>query len=419
MKNIEKNDFANIKVSDDINKTNSNYKKIYLFIISLTIIIYFAIIISTELAYRNKLFDKSIEYQEDILEKYNKGSSFYKWWKFISFFGTNTFCFGIFFVIFIFFPLNSSFLILQTLDFSNYLTNILKIIYRNPRPFWKSNKLDIVCNSGYGNPSGHSLVSLSLFLVLSHVVTNFNYFKKSKKGKILRIIIFCFLIILAFLVIISRLYLTAHSINQIIFGSFLGIGVYILEIYIISYHTYTSNQFIQHIINKKNGIIYIIIYLLMIILLLVIYFSISDNKYIEKLIFNKIFNGERCNNKRKYEVLKNTGFCQALAITSILGAHLGIILLIYVLNKLKYKIDSLNEFNKSSIKRWFIRLPILILSGIFLILYFVIPKSSPLPIIIIFKYALPFFLTGFCIYFLGIYICIYFHLSNENIIKIS
>ena len=195
MKNIEKNNFANIKVSDDINKTNSNYKKIYLFIISLTIIIYFAIIISTELAYRNKLFDKSIEYQEDILEKYNKRSSFYKWWKFISFFGTNTFCFGIFFVIFIFFPLNSSFLILQTLDFSNYLTNILKIIYRNPRPFWKSNKLDIVCNSGYGNPSGHSLVYLSLFLVLSHVVTNFNYFKKSKKGKILRIIIFCFLII--------------------------------------------------------------------------------------------------------------------------------------------------------------------------------------------------------------------------------
>ena len=121
----------------------------------------------------------------------------------------------------------------------------------------------------------------------------------------------------------------------------------------------------------------------------------------------------------RYEVLKNTGFCQALAITSILGAHLGIILLIYVLNKLKYKIDSVNEFNKSSIKRWFIRLPILILSGIFLILYFVIPKGSPLPIIIFFKYALPFFLTGFCIYFLGIYICIYFHLSNENIIKIS
>ena len=412
-----KTEIIDFKLNKDEKEIKANNKKNYLFIFSLIAFIYFAIVISTEITYRKKLFEKSIEYQEDLREKYDKKSAFYDCWKFFSFFGTNMFCFAIYFVIFIFFPLNSSFLVLQTLNISNYLTNLLKMIYRNRRPYWESDILDIVCNSGYGNPSGHSLVCLSNFLVISHIFTNFEFFKKNKKGKILRVVIFCFLIILAFLVIISRVLLSAHSINQVIYGSLLGIGIYFLEIYIISYHTYTSEQFIFHIISKNVVIIYYIIYAVLIVLLLIIYFSIDDDKSIEKLIKKNIFNGERCNTKRKFQILKNDGFTQALAITSIVGAHFGIILLIYVLKKLKYKIDYINEFNRSSIKRWFIRLPILIVSGIFLILYYVIPKSSPLAVIILFKFAVPFFLTAFCIHFIGIFICIYFNFANENIIK--
>ena len=418
-KNQVNNQSVIIRINSIERKDNINDKKIYLIILCLIAIIYFAIVISTEFAYRNRLFEKSIEYQEDLREQYDKKSAFYNCWKFFSFFGTNTFCFAIFFVIFIFFPLNSSFLVLQTLNFSNYLTNLLKMIYQNPRPYWRSDILDIVCNSGYGNPSGHSLVSLSFFLVFSHIVTNFDYFRKYKKGNIFRIVIFSFCIILAALVIISRVLLSAHSINQIIYGSLLGIGIYFIEIYIISYHTYPSEEFINHIVRKNVVIIYFIIYVLLIVLLFIIYFSIGDDKYIEKLIYRNIFNGERCDTKKKFQVLKNDGFTQALAVTSIIGAHLGIILLIYVLKKLNYKIEYINEFNKSSIKRWFIRLPILILSGIFLILHFALPKSCPLAVIIIFKFALPFFLTAFCIYFLGIFICVYFNFANESIIKIN
>jgi len=111
-----------------------------------------------EQVYRESLFDESIDIQEDIRDDYDKESAFYDCWKFFSFFGTNMFCFAIYFVIFIFFPLNSSFLVLQTLNISNYLTNLLKMIYRNARPYWKSDILDIVCEKGYGNPSGHSLI---------------------------------------------------------------------------------------------------------------------------------------------------------------------------------------------------------------------------------------------------------------------
>lgn len=399
-------------------KLETKFKSKYSLITCIISILYFVVIISTEFTYKKKLFDKSIKFQEDLREKFDKESSFYKFWNFISFFGTNLFCFGVFFIIFIFFPLNSSFLVLQSLNFADYLTNLFKIIYRNPRPYWKSNRLDIVCNSGYGNPSGHSVIGLSFYLVLSHVFTNFEFFRKNKKGQILRIIIFCFFSVLIVLIIISRFFLSAHSINQILYGILLGFGIYFLEIHIISYHTYSSKQFINHIVGQNIVLIYFIIYAFLLGLLLVIYFCFDDDKFLENFIFANIFNGERCDKKRKYQVLKTTGFTQALGITSIIGAHLGIILLIYVLKKFNYKIDNINEFNRTSIKKWFMRLPILILSVIFVILYIAVPKSSPLAIIVIFKFALPFFLTAFGIYFFGVFICVRFNLVNKDIIKL-
>ena len=84
---------------------------------------------------------------------------------------------------------------------------------------------------------------------------------------------------------------------------------------------------------------------------ILLYFSIDDDKDIENLIFEKIFNGERCETKRQFQVLKNDGFTQALAITSIISGQLRIILLLHVLKKLNYKIEYINEFNRSSIKR--------------------------------------------------------------------
>ena len=151
--------------------------------------------------------------------------------------------------------------------------------------------------------------------------------------------------------------------------------------------------------------------------MIIIYFSIGDDEDLEHLIFNNVFNGKKCDFKYKYQVLKNDGFTQALAITSMLGAHLGLFLLIHILKKLNYNIEYLNKFNQSSVKRWFIRLPILILSAIFIILFFVVPKKGPIAIIIIFKFALAFFLTSFGLYLVGIFICIYFNFSNEKIIK--
>ena len=405
----------NIEISSKINnediqknKEKEKLKKIFYIKIFISSI-YFILIICIEKLYRASLFSKSITIQEDIRKDHEKDSAFYNFWKFMSIFGEAKATFPIFGLIFVFFPLSSSFLTLQTLIYSIYITNFFKIIYRNGRPYWESELLDVVCNSGYGNPSGHSMTSTAYYLTLPHIVTNFQFFKSGKKNLILRIIIFCLFIIFGSLIMVSRVMLAAHSINQVIYGFSLGFGIYLVNIYLLSYHTYSSEKFLEHIINKFVSIFYILFHIILLIV-------IEDNKDLEYKCYNNIFNGIRCKIKDKYLMLKHDGFFQALSLTSLLGAHLGIIVLIFTLKKLNYIINGfIIEFNKSSIKKWLIRLPILLLSGIFIILYFCIPGDISLAVIFIFKSALPFFLTTFGIYFLGIFICIHYNLSNENI----
>jgi len=409
---VNKNDFYTN--SPQFNKKKEKiYTKIFI------AIIYFALVICMEQLYRETLFDKSIDTQEDIREDHNKGSAFYDFWKFISVFGTASITFPVFFVIFLFFPINSSFLTLQSLIYSIYITNLFKIIYRNGRPYWKSELLDVVCNSGYGNPSGHSVTSTAYYLTLPHIVTNFPFFTRDTKGKIVKLIIFILFIILAVLVMSSRIILAAHSINQVLYGFTLGLGIYFVLIYILSYHTYSSDKFLKHITNKVVVLFYMIFHIIIFALLIIIYATIDDNQKIKYDVYTNIFNGVRCKVKKKYQLLKYDGFFQALAIVAILGAHLGIILLIQLLKINNYIINgSIIEFNRSSVKRWLLRLPILIVSGIFILLYYLIPGDKSLAVIFIFKSALSFFLASFGLYFVGIFISIYCNLANEEIKRI-
>lgn len=407
-------DFHNSNIYENIRKKECLYIKIFL------AIIYFVLCISMEQVYRESLFDESIDIQEDIRDDYDKESAFYDCWKFFTNFGEAKITFLIFAIIFLFFPISSSFLTLQVLIYTIYVTNFLKIIYRNGRPYWKSDKLDIVCNAGYGNPSGHTMTSTAYYLSLSHIVTNFEFFRKSLCGRILRVIIFCLLCILGALVIISRVLLSAHGINQVLFAFTLGLFIYFVCIYILSYHTYEPNDFIIYITSCLVVTIYMIFHIALLIALIIVYFSLDENEKIEYNVYNNIFNGVKCKIKKKYLMLKHDGFFQALAITALLGAHLGILVLVCLLKKNNYVINGyITDFNQSSIKRWLIRLPILIVSGIFILLYYLVSGNSALSVVFIFKSAVSFFLTTLGIYFIGIFISITCNLANENITKIN
>ena len=377
------------------------------------IIIYYIIIIWLETLYRNFLFDKSIPIQE-IIQKNESNSFLLKLSKILSIFGAEISTLFLFAIIFLFMPLNYSFLLLQAIVYSSYFTNTFKMIYQSDRPNWHSNYLTYSCNYGYGNPSGHSFTSISLYLSLSHCLIKF-----FKINGILRILIFILFIIFSLLIAISRFILAAHSLNQIIYGLSLGLGLYFILIHILGYHKYSSLDFLGYIRRKKVNYCYYFLHSLLLLFTIIVYIVTSpkDNSDFEQ----NIFNGIRCKVKNPYAKYENDGLFQSLSITSLIGAQFGINILIYVLKKLNYLIGvSLIEWNKSKIiKNYFLRIPVILFSSIFILLYYIIPKDSPLILIFIFKSGIPFFLAMFGIHFIGIYLCIYLKIANSEIYKMD
>jgi undecaprenyl-diphosphatase len=399
-----------IQMNQDFKKDKNSFSNNIKIII---IIIYFAIIIWVETLYRDYLFKKSIPFQEYI-QKNEQNKFILKICEIISIFGGELSMLSIFIIIFLFMPLNYSFLILQVVIFSSYLTNTLKMIYQSDRPNWQSEYLTYSCNYGYGNPSGHSLTSISLYLTLSHIIIVYWKIKRTVK-----ILIFILFLLFSYLIIVSRVVLAAHSFNQVLYGFTLGLGLYYILIFIIGYHKYSSVEFLKHIRSKKINYIYYLLHIFLLIFTISVYLIINtkDTTKIEENIFNDV----RCKKKNSYAKYKNDGLFQSLSITSLIGAQLGLNILFSILKKQNYMISvSIIEWNNSKIKKnYLLRIPIILLSAIGIILYYIIPKSIPLIFIFIFKSAVPFFLGIFGIHFLGIYMCIYLKIANNEIYKMD
>ena len=418
------NAVSNMKINIEINPNNiailneeENKKKKFKIKIIIAII-YYIIIISTEFLYRKKLFSKSIELEEKIQENYEKGCSFEKFWKLISHIGTAKITMFTWVIIFSTFPINYSFQYLQSIIYTSYLTNLFKMFYRNNRPYWESEKIIFACNSGYGNPSGHSMTSTCVYLSLATILTDFEIFEKNKKGIIYKIIIYFLFVIIIFMVMISRIILGAHSLNQVIYGCLLGLGNFFVIFYILSFHKYNYIDFLNFFRKKFNNIILMIFHLILVIITVITYFSVKESNVDE--ITKKIFNGVRCKIKNDYSMFKNDGFYQSLSISAVIGSHLGILVLMILIEK-KFGIVSENLiiWNRVIFKYWLFRLPILIISGIGIILYLIIPGKWSLALVFIFKSITPFFLATFGMFSFGIYYSIYcgfsfYQIDNNN-----
>ena len=317
-------------------------------------------------------------------------------------------------LIFLFMPLNYSILFLQCIIYSAYFTNTMKMIYQSDRPNWINQYLNFSCNYGYGNPSGHAFTSSCMYLCLAHIFTK--YFKI--KG-LIRILIFSLCISISFFVSLSRVILGAHSINQIIYGGCLGIGIYFVLIHIIGYHEYSSIEFYQHIKKKLVKKIYYIFHIFLLILTVFIYLFTKNKDNSETN--DNIYNGIRCPLKREYKKYKNDGLFQALAITALIGAQFGIDILFILLKANNYMINySIIEWNKNNkIRYTFLRLLVIIFSSIGVCFYIVIPEDINLFLIFVFKSAMPFFLGMAGIWGLGIFLCITLKIANKDIYKLD
>ncbi len=102
-----------------------------------------------------------------------------------------------------------------------YLITLLKEFYLDPRPFWthpSAQSLGFYCPGEFGNPSGHSwFATVIAFLIF------LKYFPRVRKVYAMASVS---LVIL--LVAISRMYLGAHSLNQVVLGVSLGMAMNVL-----------------------------------------------------------------------------------------------------------------------------------------------------------------------------------------------
>ena len=112
------------------------------------------------------------------------------------------------------------------MTFSSYLTGVLKMIYTGWRPYWVDPSINPeYCEGGWGNPSGHALCTTAVYLTLWRL---FFQDKKHKNKHTQKRIWLFFTILFVSMICLSRLILGVHTLNQVISGASIGLGIYYL-----------------------------------------------------------------------------------------------------------------------------------------------------------------------------------------------
>ena len=343
--NCKSSDFLGIKQDENyIKNTFISHIKSNLIIIILSIIT-----IISEIIYRDALFEFSLDFEEDWQE--NSPKQIINFFKIITKFGGEYLMPVPIVFIFCFFSLIESSIYIFGLIFVLHFHSMMKIWYGSIRPFWKNKDLfQEICDGGFGNPSGHSITSTYLYLML------FIYLSQTKllyKRYIIQSLLFLLLLTLIILIILSRLILGFHSINQVIYGSTLGL-IMVLLISIVFKLNQMPVTYYKKLFKEK---IYIII-IFSLILFLSIFSIISnfafDNKSTIKK-YEKVLD-EKCQNLPEYRKFNLDGLYGSFIIFCLLGMYSGQIVFWYLIdnnykkNKKRKKIKSRNlDHNNSSV----------------------------------------------------------------------
>ena len=125
-----------------------------------------------------------------------------------------------------------------------------------------------------------------------------------------------------FTVVLSRIFLGVHGINQIIYGTLLGIGLYNLVINIFEIHKISVKDFFNIFEEKPIIIKFAIKHFFLVLLLILLYYLIPNdyNTYSNLLI-------QKCPSIHNYRKFNEDGLFGGLLIFSMIGAHYCIIVL--------------------------------------------------------------------------------------------
>lgn len=100
--------------------------------------------------------------------------------------------------------------------------NVTKLSYADPRPYWSSeNVMAYKCSQDFGNPSGHSMTSMCVCMLLWLDYVYSNPESSGLRKTLLFIAAMCFALAIGY----SRLILGVHSVDQIVYGLLIGVWI--------------------------------------------------------------------------------------------------------------------------------------------------------------------------------------------------
>lgn len=130
-------------------------------------------------------------------------------------------------VIFLFFPFKDhrwrTFYYIIAWGGTEYLKNTLKMQFHAPRPYWRGEDVQAFhCAAGYGNPSGHTIISMGRPLLYW-----LDYQEVFKTGGVLgnvvtKVILLCVALGMGTSVAYSRLFLGDHSVDEVLLSTLLA-----------------------------------------------------------------------------------------------------------------------------------------------------------------------------------------------------
>ena len=135
--------------------------------------------------------------------------------------------------------------------------SVVKSFLHEARPFFVSEITPTKCWLEYGNPSGHSITSLSLYLTVWDLAS-----KEFKASPCKRRILLAFTLLICFLIAFSRIYHGVHTYNQILMGWTLGFSLYYFFCHVVyadiirfcsQTHTYSWTKLL---LNKGTCVFY-------------------------------------------------------------------------------------------------------------------------------------------------------------------
>ena len=132
----------------------------------------------------------------------------------------------------------------------------LKHAFRGPRPFWIDPQVGIEETGGYGVPSGHTQYATTLYLLIAIIVSGFWVWLAA--------------IIMVLLMALSRIYLGAHFIHDVVGGFLVGLVLVVLA---LIWERRLSTRFNKRILGQRLlaatlvVIIFAAVYLLMLFLI--------------------------------------------------------------------------------------------------------------------------------------------------------